>query len=227
MLRFVKNNGLLPRSYRNPIGIITPILNIQLGEALFTSENSMAGMILTETPIRLLLLGTIGEFGAALDLIKTIPAEIYYAGSENRRNIGAHIRHNLDFANNYLSGIASGRIDYSNRERDMRVERDRDFAVRSILRVIDRFDAVPANEVDISVVVRSELDSSVWYASSGGRELEFLCSHTVHHHAMVAEKLAALGITAPDNFGVSSTTLKFWNQSNSSLTKATTSAGLQ
>jgi hypothetical protein len=60
------------------------------------------------------------------------------------------------------------------------------------------------------VSVRSEIDDEVWHSSSVMREFEFVHSHTVHHHALVAEKLKAFGLEVSDGFGVAPSTLKFW-----------------
>jgi hypothetical protein len=59
-------------------------------------------------------------------------------------------------------------------------------------------------------LVRSEIDAAFWIESSAARELEFLHSHTVHHHALIAEKLSSSGVKLPDDFGVAPSTLKFW-----------------
>ena len=57
--------------------------------------------------------------------------------------------------------------------------------------------------------MRSEIDTGLWIESSAMRELEFLHSHTVHHHALVAEKLNSFGIKVATDFGVAPATLKF------------------
>ena len=62
------------------------------------------------------------------------------------------------------------------------------------------------------VLVRSEINANVWLESSALRELEFLHSHTVHHHALIAEKLNFYGIQTANDFGVAPSTLKFWEK---------------
>ncbi len=161
---------------------------------------------------RILLEQTIGEFVRASDLIGTLDDTIYTIGSERSGNIGAHIRHNFDFANNFISGLADGRMDYSIRERDLRLEQDRHFAIKRLDELIDRLRHIPSEQIASPIIVRSEINAALWYPSSGGRELEFLNSHTVHHHAMIAEKLTAQGIEPPAGFGISRSTLKFWDE---------------
>jgi hypothetical protein len=69
------------------------------------------------------------------------------------------------------------------------------------------------SDLERSVLVRSETGAALWHRSSLGRELEFVLSHTVHHHALIAEKLAANGDNAVRDFGVAPSTLEFWNRS--------------
>jgi hypothetical protein len=64
--------------------------------------------------------------------------------------------------------------------------------------------------LEAEVLVRSEIDPDVWHSSSVGRELEYVLSHTVHHHALIAEKLAAIGVYIERHFGVAPSTLEYW-----------------
>ena len=63
------------------------------------------------------------------------------------------------------------------------------------------------------VEVRSEADTlppgePEWCPSSVRRELQFLLSHTVHHHALVKELLRARGRAIGADFGVAPSTLE-------------------
>lgn len=127
-------------------------------------------------------------------------------------SVGAQFRHVLDFVDALLRGIERDRIDYSDRERDPRVETDRKYAFKrsqTLLRELHRFDQRVMGK---TVLVRSELDAATWLASSVAREVEFVHSHTVHHHALIAEKLAGFGIAADAGLGVSPSTLEYRKQ---------------
>ncbi|MFM9904028.1 MAG: hypothetical protein ACKVQJ_05585 [Pyrinomonadaceae bacterium] len=148
-----------------------------------------------------------------LKAIETINAigDVNYRRSANATgSVGAQFRHNLDFVNSLLKGIDDGRIDYNRRERDLRVEENRAFAIERFHEAINRLNGLSENEFSKSVLVRSELDQSSWLPSSFIREVEFVHSHTVHHHALIAEKLAGYGIAAAENFGVAPSTLIYW-----------------
>ena len=143
------------------------------------------------------------EFVRSIRLIENV-SDAHYA------KIGAHFRHNLDFANSFLNGLTTGKIDYTKRMRDVRIEQNRTFAIEQIVFLIRRLQNLPDEILTEEIEVCSEIDESIWHASSAARELEFLHSHTVHHHALVAEKLNACGVKLPKDFGVAPSTLKFW-----------------
>ena len=152
----------------------------------------------------------VAEFERGCELIERLDDVTYRRSANGTGSVGGHFRHNLDFANSYLNGIAEGRIDYSARERDVRVETDRGYAIRKLSSAIHRMGGLTDEMFECAIYVRSEVDPATWLQSSIARELEFLNSHTVHHHALIAEKLAGFGIVVAENFGVASSTLEYW-----------------
>src|SRR5687767_4944944 len=105
-------------------------------------------------------------------------------GRNGQSSIGAHIRHNVDFLNALLAGIAVGRVDYNARIRDARVEMDRAYAIEQMSMAILRLNRISQTAMRSTVRVRSEVNESDWHVSSVAREIEFLHSHTVHHYAL-------------------------------------------
>ena len=165
-----------------------------------------------ERSIDPLLAAVIAEFGRGIDMIMSIDDSEYRRVAHNTGSVGGHFRHNLDFATSYLRGIETGQIDYNLRERDPRIEVDREYAAVKIGEAIVRLAELTENILDRSVYVRSEVTTARCLASSVGRELEFLHSHTVHHHALIAEKLAGFEIKVSKNFGVAPSTLEYWKR---------------
>jgi hypothetical protein len=151
------------------------------------------------------------EFERGRALIDRLDDLTYRRSANGTGSVGGHFRHNLDFVNNFLNGIAERRIDYNVRERDIRVEIDRRYAVEKMGFAMERIGRVADGVLGRLVYVRSELGLPTWLPSSISRELEFINSHTVHHHALIAEKLAGFGIAVPENFGVAPSTLEYWN----------------
>jgi len=79
--------------------------------------------------------------------------------------------------------------------------------------VIAALEAIPVAAGGESLEVRSEADTlppgePEWCTSSVRRELQFLLSHTVHHHALVKEMLRGRGRTVDGTFGVAPSTLE-------------------
>lgn len=153
-----------------------------------------------------------------LKLIENIDDASFTNGG--RGSIGTHFRHCLDFAANFLSGLKIGKIDYSQRERKTKVEANRKEAILYLSFIIRELQAVEISDLEKPVMVKIEEISGLigkpeWAWSSGLRELEFLQSHTIHHFALIAYKLRALGIEVDEDFGVAPSTLKYWETVNS------------
>ena len=130
-----------------------------------------------------------------------------------RTSIGPQLRHCLDFYGSFLRGLAARRIDYDTRERDPLVESSRRIARRRYAEVIAALEEITSADSCSALMVRSEADTlpsgePEWSPSSVRRELQFLLSHTVHHHALVKELLRARGRAVGDDFGVAPSTLE-------------------
>jgi len=133
----------------------------------------------------------------------------------SKYGIGSHFRHCFDFYHSFLSGVEDGRIDYDDRDRDERIERDRMTAISRLEAIIDRLEELSELDNQIPVLVRledagDERDPSAWSYSSVMRELQSLVSHTVHHYALIAVMLQLNGFQPPEEFGVAPSTLKRW-----------------
>lgn len=152
------------------------------------------------------------EFARGIELLDTLSDETYTKTSYGVGSIGSHFRHNLDFANGLINGLRNGQIDYNNRERDIKVETDRTYAKERFSFLIQSIRNLSEDECIKHIEVRSELDENVWHPSSVARELEFLHSHTVHHFALIAEKLHSFEIKVSFDFGVAPSTLKYWKE---------------
>ncbi len=168
-----------------------------------------------DTKSSVMTLKLVNEFRRGIELLENLDDEIYTKTSYGVGSIGSHFRHNLDFANNLLAGIESNKIDYNERERDLRVETDRQYAKERFLFLIQTLKNISTEDFGQEILVRSEIDEDEWHASSIARELEFLHSHTVHHFALIAEKLHSFGIKVSRDFGVAPSTLKFWAEQKS------------
>jgi len=103
-------------------------------------------------------------------------------------------------------------VDYDARERDPLVESSRRIAGERHAEVIAALAAISDDDCAAPLEVRSEAETlppgaPEWCASSVRRELQFLLSHTVHHHALVKELLRARGRHVSGELGVAPSTL--------------------
>jgi len=154
----------------------------------------------------------IAELEHGIEVIRGLDDVGYASVKSGSSSIGAHIRHNLDFVNALLNGIATRRIDYNARSRDPRVEKGCEFAAEQLSVACRRLQGISPEMFGRRLIVRSELDEYTWHTSSVSREIEFLHNHTVHHYALIARFMTAAGQTVNESFGVAPSTLRFRSQ---------------
>jgi uncharacterized damage-inducible protein DinB len=124
-------------------------------------------------------------------------------------SIGPHLRHCLDHFQLFLDGWASGEINYDDRERDPRIERDPALARTQLHEMAARLTGFVS--ADLSREVRV-----VQMAAPGGsplslpsrleRELVFLSSHAIHHIAIMIFAAREAGVVIPAELGVAYST---------------------
>ena len=152
----------------------------------------------------------------ALELLNEMGDEVYSAspkGLEPHR-AGGHLRHILEFYECFLDGMKRGYIDYDARRREVRVETSRAAAVARTRQIVVQLTELDKLECDARVWVKAEASDAKgvlgnFLASSVGRELQVLSSHTVHHFALMAMTLRLLGVSVPAEFGVAPSTLRY------------------
>lgn len=125
-------------------------------------------------------------------------------------SVGQHVRHTLDHFSKLIDGVGVGLIDYDARVRGTTEETDR-AAARALIAGL-RAELVSMDEslLDKSVQVRAKMTADadpVTEPSSVGRELVFLVSHTVHHHALIRTMVEPEGRALPDGFGYAPSTI--------------------
>ena len=127
--------------------------------------------------------------------------------------IGEHYRHCLDHFQSLLRGLDADEINYDQRERDPRIENERNFALGETTRILRAFGSIPPQFLDCPIYVRSkvnyELDTAALIGSTVGRELMYAVAHAIHHYALIAVMCGMLGVPVPAGFGVAPSTLKY------------------
>lgn len=157
-----------------------------------------------------LLAELLSELAAAIAVIERLDEPIFTEPSGRNGSIGAHFRHNIELVKALYDGVESGRVDYAARSRDRTIETDRSAAIDALLALIERGRGFASLDISMPLTVASETVRGLDIASSFGRELEFAISHTVHHHALIAERLREMCVGIDPMFGVAAATRRFW-----------------
>ena len=127
--------------------------------------------------------------------------------------VGGHYRHCLDHFQSLLQGLDADEINYDHRERNPRMENDRQFALAETHRIKRAFGSISTPFLDCPINVRSkvnyELDAAPLIGSTVGRELVYAVAHAIHHYALIAVMCGLLEVPVPSGFGVAPSTLKY------------------
>ena len=121
-------------------------------------------------------------------------------------SIGGHVRHIIDFYDLYLQGARKGQVNFTERKRDPVLEHN----PKKAWQAISRIESILTNwdgEGDAPIQVIS--DSGECFASSHGRELEFLVGHAVHHNAMIVAMCESLGVTVSSEMAMAQSTIEY------------------
>jgi len=123
--------------------------------------------------------------------------------------IGPHLRHCLDHFQLFLDGWPSGGVDYDDRERDVRAEREPAVARGLIREILTRLASMRGVDLGREIVVVSAAAPGRPPLSTRSRlerELVFLSSHTIHHIAIMILCAREAGVTIPLDLGVAYST---------------------
>jgi uncharacterized damage-inducible protein DinB len=150
------------------------------------------------------------------DLLQHIGHEYYTEKSVilSGSTIGQHIRHILEFYLLLVSGSFSGTISYDKRERDLRIETDPEFALRTIDRLLLGIETLENNlQVKFEGDYSKTGDSQNAIFSSVGRELAYCIEHSIHHQAIIKAGLISMGLEhlTDEYFGVAYSTIRYRN----------------
>jgi uncharacterized damage-inducible protein DinB len=141
---------------------------------------------------------------ALLGQLEEAPADGRFA------TVAPHFRHCIDFYDCFLRGLDLHSVDYDERQRSPEMEAAPAAAAAALVRVRGRLVELDDDAPSEPLRVRGDVDGedTPWSQSTVGRELLFLLSHTVHHHALIALLLERHGATAPADFGMAPSTLR-------------------
>jgi hypothetical protein len=148
-------------------------------------------------------------------LVESLDDEGYTARVERAFNatIGGHYRHCLDHFQMLLEALDAPLVDYDLRRRDVRIEREREFAREETVRLVERYAELPEVVLERPIAIRCKVSYGNGpvpaVESTVGREMTFAISHAVHHFALIGVMCAILDVELPEGFGVAPSTVKF------------------
>lgn len=126
----------------------------------------------------------------------------------SQASIGQHTRHILELYQILIASYKDGKIDYDNRERNLKLQNDIAEGQRVLAGIISSYE-LPDKKM--SLCSMQEAGENI--ATSFKRELLYNSEHCIHHLALIRIGCEQLGIPIEDDtFGVAPSTVKFRKQ---------------
>jgi uncharacterized damage-inducible protein DinB len=164
-----------------------------------------------------LIASNIALLSQAREAVSCLTQEQYAQAPQGfHSSIGQHIRHILDHYKSLLHAQGD-LVDYEKRERNTPVENDPASALTHITQVSNQLFQLPARRLRLQIEACHADAQTTTAHTSTERELMFVLSHTVHHFAIIGIYLRVLGVSAPADFGVAPSTLRFQAQQANAL----------
>ena len=127
-------------------------------------------------------------------------------------SIGQHVRHIIELFLCLEQGYKSGVVNYEKRNRDYKIETNKDFAIQLLKDIYQRLERP---NIDLVMEAEDYEDASgvVSIPSNYFREIAYNLEHTIHHMALIRVGINEVSsIILPDQFGVAYSTIKFRQQ---------------
>jgi hypothetical protein len=139
------------------------------------------------------------------------PIELLYNAS-----VGQHCRHIIEFFQCLENQLATGKICYDLRKRQIELEENPKSALVAIDEIIEWIESVPV-DCQLQLEVNNELENEEVKEkinSSLIRELLFNIEHAIHHMAIIkiGLRIQSPEIELPHHFGVAPSTIRYHRQ---------------
>jgi hypothetical protein len=129
----------------------------------------------------------------------------------NGSSIGGHARHIIEFYDCLLGSMETGIINYDARQRDLQIEKNRDYAVFIIKKLISKLQNINNIEKIISLEAKFGEHTIRHIPTSFQREEIYLIEHSIHHFALIRIGIQTNfpSVVIEKDFGVAFSTLEF------------------
>lgn len=127
----------------------------------------------------------------------------------HNNTIGKHVRHVAEFYQTFLQGLATGIVNYDNRQRNIRLETDIAFTIEQLTQIKTALQHIDLNK-PLQLSVAYTQDAAQQIPTNPARELVYLIEHTIHHLAILRIAVDAhfSFVNLPNNFGIAYSTVK-------------------
>lgn len=129
-------------------------------------------------------------------------------------SIGQHLRHILELYQCLLDGTVTNEVNYDNRKRNLKLESDPAFALRTIEEISEKIFNLDSDRC-LSLIgsFSASSEKKLTIQTSIYRELAYNLEHSIHHQALIKIGLSALQLShlVDEDFGVAPATIKFKN----------------
>ena len=153
-------------------------------------------------------------FGHLNDSLHQLSDEQYNRPSKHLFNatIGQHVRHIIELFICLQGGYRTGIINYEKRDRDLRIQTDREFAKQWLIKIYQNMD-VPDKALMLEANYDEQSGESFFIPTNYQREALYNLEHTIHHMALIRVGISEVSeIKLPEDFGVAISTVKYRNQ---------------
>ncbi len=142
--------------------------------------------------------------------IAKISNQQYTQNSPNHSSIGEHVRHVIEYCDNFLSGIKNNLINYDNRPRNEILAKNQQIAIEKLQQLQNSMKqfANDDSKIKIAEAVNCKEKSPI-VTSTIAREYVFIAAHIVHHLAIIKLIAEAMGITFDKDIGKAASTVIF------------------
>lgn len=121
-------------------------------------------------------------------------------------SIGGHTRHIIELLKCAVHGYDAGKVDYSNRVRDLILESERFTAIQELENLERR---VIKADKELKLIIESPAPP-VYVRTTYYREIVYNTEHTIHHMALIRVALREMDLDiVGDDFGVAYSTIKY------------------
>lgn len=129
----------------------------------------------------------------------------------NGSSIGGHARHVIEFYDCLLGSTETGTVNYDARQRDMQIEKNRDYAISVVKKLISKWDKIENVEKIITLEAKFGEQIIKHISTSFQREEIYLIEHSIHHFALMRIGIQTNfpTVAIEKNFGIAFSTLDF------------------